>query len=322
MNAAVAALITRSFLIVCSPLHRKDRNCPLRSAAYGANKPLVAKTDARSIGSLRRLTRKCLPGKSLRGTDGPPPGNSSSSFPSRAGATISARCHPIASHWADRLAPTLDDFEALARHAFATLPETFRALVGDVTFAVAEFPEDDVLDDLDLESPFDLLGLFQGVGLAHASADRADRRDAEPHLALPPPDPRLLGRARRDAGARSSPMFSFMRSDTISDCRTTTWRRSRRPRNTPCRRGGRDASAQTELRMLRPRPAAGFAGARICTFECTFCADCVETVLGGVCPNCGGNLVPRPIRPAELAKYPASTERVRKEHGGCPPIAA
>ena len=51
--------------------------------------------------------------------------------------------------------------------------------------------------------------------------------------------------------------------------------------------------------------------AMICSFECTFCADCVETRLGGVCPNCGGNLVPRPIRPAAmLAKNPPSTVRV------------
>ena len=58
--------------------------------------------------------------------------------------------------------------------------------------------------------------------------------------------------------------------------------------------------------------------ARICTFECTFCADCAETRLGGVCPNCGGNLVPRPIRPAALlAKYPPSTERVLKPHPDC-----
>jgi hypothetical protein len=50
--------------------------------------------------------------------------------------------------------------------------------------------------------------------------------------------------------------------------------------------------------------------ARICTFECTFCADCATTVFSGVCPNCNGNLVGRPIRPpAMLAKYPASTER-------------
>ena len=50
--------------------------------------------------------------------------------------------------------------------------------------------------------------------------------------------------------------------------------------------------------------------ARICSFECTFCADCADAVLRGSCPNCKGNLVPRPIRPAAmLAKYPASTER-------------
>lgn len=54
--------------------------------------------------------------------------------------------------------------------------------------------------------------------------------------------------------------------------------------------------------------------ARICSFECTFCADCVERVLFNVCPNCGGGFVPRPVRPAHawvgdvsLAKRPAST---------------
>ncbi|MEQ1822897.1 MAG: DUF1272 domain-containing protein [Fimbriimonadaceae bacterium] len=51
--------------------------------------------------------------------------------------------------------------------------------------------------------------------------------------------------------------------------------------------------------------------ARICSFECTFCADCVEHHMRGICPNCGGNFVARPIRPqSELAKYPASTVRV------------
>jgi hypothetical protein len=39
--------------------------------------------------------------------------------------------------------------------------------------------------------------------------------------------------------------------------------------------------------------------ARICTYECTFCADCVENVLHNVCPNCGGGFVPRPGRPAQ-----------------------
>jgi hypothetical protein len=62
--------------------------------------------------------------------------------------------------------------------------------------------------------------------------------------------------------------------------------------------------------------------ARICTFECTFCAACAEDVLGGRCPNCGGNFEPRPIRPAEkLDRSPASTERVLKPHPGCPAVA-
>ena len=60
------------------------------------------------------------------------------------------------------------------------------------------------------------------------------------------------------------------------------------------------------------------AEARICTFECTFCADCAQQKLKGVCPNCGGDLVRRPVRPAGLlVKYPASTERVTKAHPGC-----
>jgi hypothetical protein len=58
--------------------------------------------------------------------------------------------------------------------------------------------------------------------------------------------------------------------------------------------------------------------ARICSFECTFCARCAETVLHGVCPNCGGELLPRPRRPAgKLIGNPASTERIHHP-GGCP----
>jgi hypothetical protein len=56
--------------------------------------------------------------------------------------------------------------------------------------------------------------------------------------------------------------------------------------------------------------------AMICSFECTFCADCAANKLRGRCPNCGGELVRRPIRPAEkLTKYPASAERVYKPQG-------
>jgi len=59
----------------------------------------------------------------------------------------------------------------------------------------------------------------------------------------------------------------------------------------------------------------------ICSFECTFCRSCAATVLGGKCPNCGGELVARPRRPADkLAKFPASTERVHKP-AGCRKVA-
>jgi uncharacterized protein len=58
--------------------------------------------------------------------------------------------------------------------------------------------------------------------------------------------------------------------------------------------------------------------ARICTYECTFCAACAEGILGGRCPNCGGELVRRPIRPKNmLLKHPASTERILKSHPNC-----
>jgi hypothetical protein len=56
--------------------------------------------------------------------------------------------------------------------------------------------------------------------------------------------------------------------------------------------------------------------AMMCSFECTFCSACAALALQGRCPNCGGELVRRPIRPAgKLAQYPASTERVHKPAG-------
>ena len=77
--------------------------------------------------------------------------------------------------------------------------------------------------------------------------------------------------------------------------------------------------------MLELRPACEHCNtalppaspqARICSFECTFCADCAQAKLGGRCPNCGGELVVRPRRGADkLARYPASTERVLKPQG-------
>jgi hypothetical protein len=64
---------------------------------------------------------------------------------------------------------------------------------------------------------------------------------------------------------------------------------------------------------LPPQSADAF----ICSFECTFCRHCAQGVLDGRCPNCGGELVARPRRPAgKLERNPASTQRVVKT-GGC-----
>ncbi len=58
--------------------------------------------------------------------------------------------------------------------------------------------------------------------------------------------------------------------------------------------------------------------ARTCSFECTFCKDCAETRFNNTCPNCGGELLRRPIRPASyLVKFPASTDRFVKAHAEC-----
>ena len=55
--------------------------------------------------------------------------------------------------------------------------------------------------------------------------------------------------------------------------------------------------------------------ARICTYECTFCSICADEKLAGMCPNCGGELVRRPRRPAgKLLRHPASTDRVLKRN--------
>lgn len=60
----------------------------------------------------------------------------------------------------------------------------------------------------------------------------------------------------------------------------------------------------------------GAQDAMICSFECTFCADCVNDKLHGKCPNCGGDFSARPTRAAaKLDKYPASTERIFKPQG-------
>jgi hypothetical protein len=82
--------------------------------------------------------------------------------------------------------------------------------------------------------------------------------------------------------------------------------------------------------MLQLRPSceccdrdlpAQSADARICSFECTFCAECAAGRLGGICPNCGGELLARPRRPlSALARHPASTQRIFRP-GACTSLA-
>jgi predicted Zn-dependent protease with MMP-like domain len=67
--------------------------------------------------------------------------------------------------WGRLRAPGLGEIEALAREAFAHLPEEFQAACDGVIFHVAEFPDEDVVREMELESPFDILGLFTGFGL-------------------------------------------------------------------------------------------------------------------------------------------------------------
>ncbi len=74
-----------------------------------------------------------------------------------------------AQYWRDRTAPTLADFEALAAASWDRLPAQFRQLCGDLVIRVEDFALDEVLDELELESPFDLMGLYQGVSLARQS---------------------------------------------------------------------------------------------------------------------------------------------------------
>lgn len=71
--------------------------------------------------------------------------------------------------WKDATAPSLADVETLAAEAYARLPEHFRKLCEGLVIRVEDFPTDEVLRSMGLESEFDLLGLFQGVGLPFQS---------------------------------------------------------------------------------------------------------------------------------------------------------
>ena len=71
--------------------------------------------------------------------------------------------------WIRSRAPTIDEFAELADHALAALPDRFRAMAGDVQMRVMDFADDDMLDELGIEDPFELTGLYQGVDLSRRS---------------------------------------------------------------------------------------------------------------------------------------------------------
>ncbi len=74
--------------------------------------------------------------------------------------------------WAGRLSPSLDEIESIAIEALAHLPQEFRALCGDIIIQIADFPDDQIIEDMGLETPFDLLGLLKDAASANVSACR------------------------------------------------------------------------------------------------------------------------------------------------------
>lgn len=87
--------------------------------------------------------------------------------------------------WSGIAAPSLDEIANLAQAAYESLPAQFRSLCGELVIQVEDFPDEEALDELGCESPFDLLGLFRGIGLAHGSVSQ------------PSPEPNMVFLYRR-----------------------------------------------------------------------------------------------------------------------------
>jgi len=80
--------------------------------------------------------------------------------------------------WSDEESPTLDQLEALARDCLARLPAEFRRLAADIAMRIEDFPDEAVCAEMEIENPFELTGLYQGVDLGHkSSADIAEGPD-------------------------------------------------------------------------------------------------------------------------------------------------
>ncbi len=82
---------------------------------------------------------------------------------------------PSGLHWQNVAAPSLAAFEALAATAWDRLPGQFRQMCGDLVIRIEDFALDEVLDELEIESPFDLMGLYQGVSLDRKSVSDVPR---------------------------------------------------------------------------------------------------------------------------------------------------
>ncbi|WP_099867007.1 metallopeptidase family protein [Pararhizobium haloflavum] len=72
--------------------------------------------------------------------------------------------------WGRAYSPSLVEFESLAREAYARLPDAFRSLTGEVIIKLDDFPSEEIFEDMALETPFDLLGLFEGRGIGERFA--------------------------------------------------------------------------------------------------------------------------------------------------------
>lgn len=77
--------------------------------------------------------------------------------------------------WSNATAPSLADFEALAQTAWNRLPAEFRGLAGDLVIRIEDFATDEILDDMDIEDPFELTGIYQGVSLDRKSLNDTTR---------------------------------------------------------------------------------------------------------------------------------------------------
>jgi len=100
-----------------------------------------------------------------------------------------------ADQWLNAKAPSLDELERMADDAYRQLPEHFRALCKDLVIRVTEYPTDEVLDAMGIESELDLMGLFQGIGLPFQSENNTGQM---PNMVFLYRVPMLLYRAEHD----------------------------------------------------------------------------------------------------------------------------